>query len=70
MKNLLLLAGVIGILVGGYFVYQYMGTDTGHTKSDLILGGVFLVIALACFAIYFFKRFKEDADQEISITKF
>jgi len=70
MKNLLLLVGIIGVAVGGYFIYQYMGTQAGHSKSDLILGGAFLVIALVCFAIFFYKRFKEEADQEISITKF
>ena len=70
MKHILLLIGIVGIIAGAYFIYQYMGTAAGHTKSDLILGGVFLIAALICFAVYFYKKFKEDADQEISITKF
>lgn len=71
MKNVLLLVGVIGLGAGAWFVYQYMYT-TPHTtdRTDLILGGVFLLAALVCFAFFFFMKFREEGDQDISITKF
>lgn len=73
MKNALLLVGVVGLGAGAWFIYQYMykplpagGTD----RTDLILGGVFLLAALICFAFFFFMKFREEGDQDISITKF
>ncbi|HXG93641.1 MAG TPA: hypothetical protein VNN73_14950 [Blastocatellia bacterium] len=69
MKALLLLAGLAGIGAGAWFILRYMGTPPGSPKNDLIIGGAFLVVALICFAVYFFKRFKEEAEEEISITK-
>jgi hypothetical protein len=71
MKNVLLLVGVVGLGAGAWFIYQYMYTARGTTdRTDLILGGVFLVAALVCFAFFFFMKFREEGDQDISITKF
>ena len=33
-------------------------------------GGVLTAVALICFAVFFFLKFKEEGDQDISITKF
>jgi len=38
-------------------------------RDDLIYGGVAFAVALVCFAIYFFRRFREEGEQDISITK-
>jgi flagellar biogenesis protein FliO len=74
MNKLLLLLGVIGIGAGGYFMVKFVnqGQVAGQAsdKSNLILAAVFFVVALICFAIFFFKRFRAEADQDISITKF
>jgi hypothetical protein len=71
MNKLLLLLGVLGIGVGSYFIYQYLyPASTTAAKSNLVLGGVFFVVALVCFAVFFFKKFREEGDQDISITKF
>ena len=70
MKNVLLLVGVVGLGAGSWFVYQYMYKPAGGPKTDLILGGVFLLAALVCFAFFFFMKFREEGDQDISITKF
>ena len=71
MKNVLLLVGVVGLGAGVWFIYQYMYTAQGAAeKTDLILGGVFLLAALVCFGFFFFMRFREEGDQDISITKF
>lgn len=70
MSKLLLLLGVIGLIAGGYFIVQFVSQPGGTDKSKLIIAAVFFVVALVCFAIFFFKRFRAEADQDISITKF
>ena len=71
MKNVLLLVGVVGLGAGAWFIYQYMyTTQVAAQRTDLVLGGVFLLVALACFAVFFFMKFREEGDQDISITKF
>ena len=71
MNKLLLLLGVIGIGAGGYFMVKFVNQPGGSAdKANLILAAVFFVVALVCFAIFFFKRFRSEADQDISITKF
>jgi uncharacterized BrkB/YihY/UPF0761 family membrane protein len=68
MKNLLLGLGVIGLIPGAWFLYKYLYTPPD--KSNLVLGGIFAAVALICFAVFFFLKFKEEGDQDISITKF
>lgn len=72
MKNALLLVGVVGLGAGAWFIYQFMYTtpQDATDRTNLILGGVFLLAALICFAFFFFMRFREEGDQDISITKF
>lgn len=71
MKNLLLLVGVIGLGAGSWFMYQYLYQPNNATeRTNLILGGGFLLVALICFAVFFFMRFRAEGDQDISITKF
>jgi hypothetical protein len=70
MKNLLLLVGLIALGVGAYYLYNYLYQPSAHEKSNLIMGGIFSVAALACFAVFFFMKFREEGEQDISITKF
>ena len=71
MKAILLVVGVLGLGVGCWFIYQYMyPADIGGGRNPLIYGGLSLAVALVCFAIFFFKRFREEGEQDISITKF
>jgi hypothetical protein len=71
MNKLLLLLGVIGLGVGSFFIYRYLyPSPPPASRSDLILGGTCFAVALVCFAVFFFKRFRAEADQDISITKF
>lgn len=71
MKNLLLLVGVIGLGIGSWFIYSYLYPGAGPAvRSNLILGGVFFVVALACLFAFFYQKFKEEGEQDISITKF
>jgi len=71
MKNLLLLVGVIGLGAGAWYLYKYLYQPNNVTeRANLILGGIFFLAALVCFAVFFFLRFREEGEQEISITKF
>lgn len=71
MNKLLLLVGILTLVGGAVFLYLYINQhDSTTERTNLILGGALSAIALICFAIYFFKKFKEEGDQEISITKF
>lgn len=71
MKNVLLLVGVIGLGAGAWYLYKYLYQPNNVTeRTNLIWGGIFFLAALVCFAVFFFMRFREEGDQEISITKF
>lgn len=70
MKNVLLLVAVIGLGAGAWFLYQFLYQPNATDKSNLILGGVFFLAALICFGFFFFMRFRDEGDQDISITKF
>ena len=73
MKAILLVAGLVGLVLGCWYVYQYMypgAAGEAAKKADLVYGGIAFAVALVCFAIFFFKRFREAGDQDISITKF
>lgn len=68
MKNLLLLVGIITLIAGAYFTYNYMySQDPGNNH---IMAIVAFVVSLACWGYFFFLRFKEEGEQDISITKF
>jgi hypothetical protein len=68
MKNLLLGVGLITLLVGIWFAYQYLYT-TGEKTSIYISAGAF-VVSLGCLGYFFFLRFREEGESDISITKF
>ena len=68
MKNVLLGLGVIGLIPAGIYLYKYLYEPPNRTH--LILGGIFFLAALICIAVFFFLRFREEGEQEISITKF
>jgi hypothetical protein len=36
----------------------------------LVYAGIFFLISLVCFAVFFFIRFRAEGDRDISITKF
>jgi len=70
MKNLLLLVGVVGLGAAAWFLYKYLYQASSADKTNLVLGGVFFLVAAVSFAIFFFMRFREEGEQDISITKF
>ncbi len=69
MKYLLLVIGLIALIPAIYFLTQSLNNAEGGT-TNLLIAVILFVVSLASFAIYFFKKFREEGDQEISITKF
>ena len=70
MKNVLMLVGLISLLVGGYFLYKYMYTPATEGYTSLYTAIAAFVVSVICWGIYFFQKFKEEGEQDISITKF
>ncbi|MBI3650228.1 MAG: hypothetical protein HY231_04205 [Acidobacteria bacterium] len=68
MKHLLWVVGLITLCAGAWFTYKYMYTVEG--KSDLVIAAVAFAISLICWGTFFFMRFREEGEQDISITKF
>ncbi len=70
MKHILLIVGLVAAGGAVYFFIKYSGSGAGEHKTDLIIGGALIVVSLICFAIHFFKKFRAEGDEDISITKF
>jgi hypothetical protein len=69
MKHLLWVIA-LGVLVPAYiFLTKFFGVNEGG-KNDLVIGIVLLVISLVLLGIFYFKHFRAEASEEISITKF
>jgi hypothetical protein len=68
MKHLLWVVGLITLIAGAVFTYRYMYSAEG--KTDIAIAAVSFVISLACWGYFFFIRFREEGEQDISITKF
>ncbi len=71
MKHLLWVAGLVALAPAIYFLIKYSGANNvDEGKKDLMIAGAFLIVSLVFFAIHFFKKFRAEGDEEISITKF
>lgn len=73
MKHLLWIVGLVALGPAVWFLMKFNSesgdVDTGGETTNLVIAGIFLVISLVCFAVFFYMRFKEEGDQDISITK-
>jgi hypothetical protein len=70
MKHILLIVGLVAAAGAVYFFILYSKSGAGEAKKDLIYGTVLIVVSLICFGIHFFKKFRAEGDEDISITKF
>jgi hypothetical protein len=73
VMNVLLWA--VGLISTGIAIWQF--TEYAGQKSEnmgfwphMWLALVFAGVACVCAFIFFFKKFRADSDQDISITKF
>lgn len=65
---------VVGLASAGFAVYQF-NEYTKHTSesagfSHMIMAIAGIVVFCVCAFVIFYKKFHQDADQDISITKF
>jgi hypothetical protein len=70
MKHILWIVGLLATAGAVVFFIRYSKSGAGEHKTDLIIGVAFLAVSLIFFAIHFFKKFRAEGDEEISITKF
>jgi type VI protein secretion system component VasK len=64
---------VIGLAASAAAIWQFWEFKQQQYDDiwpHLVLTGVFAGVACVCAGIFFFKKFKEEGDQDISITKF
>ena len=70
MKHLLWVVGLIALAPGLWFLNLFLKSAEDQNTHYLAYAGVCFLIALVCFAVFFFKRFRDEGQQDISITKF
>ena len=67
MNHLLWVVGLITLAFGGYETYVYMYDK--NPGNSLMIAVICFVVSLICWALFFFRRFREEGEQDISITK-
>lgn len=69
-----LLLGLIAVLSTVFAVYEFneysKHTSESQGFTHMVLCIVGIIVACICAFVYFYKRTKAEADQDISITKF
>jgi hypothetical protein len=70
MKHLLWVVGLIALVPALIYFNKFYQLPPGQGRENLVIAGVFFAVSLICLAIFFFKRFREEGEQDISITKF
>ena len=71
--NVLLWA--VGLISTGLAVWQFMQYNAQKSENagfwpHMVLCLIFAAVACVCAFVFFFRKFRADADQDISITKF
>ena len=70
MKHLLWLVGLLALLPALWFFNVFYKSQENQNTHYLGYAGLCFLVTLVCFAIFFFKKFREEGQQDISITKF
>ena len=70
MKHVLWVIGLVALAPTVYYFVQYLEATPGTQRTSLAMAGVFFVVSLVFWAAFFFKRFHEEGQQDISITKY
>lgn len=71
MRHLLWVVGVAALVPAVIFFMKFSDrSDLGTGRPYLIASIAFLVVSLVFLGIFFFQKFREEGNQEISITKF
>ena len=70
MKHLLWVIGLAVLIPAYIFFEKFNDNAPGQGRSNLVISVIFLIISLICLGIFFFRQFRAEASEEISITKF
>jgi len=70
MKHVLWVIGLASLIPAYIFFAKFNDNAPGQGRSNLIISIVFLIVSLICLGIFFFKQFRAESSEEISITKF
>ena len=70
MKHVLWVIGLVALAPTIYYFVKFLEAPSGTQRTSLAIAGVFFAISLVFWAIFFFKRFHEEGQRDISITKF
>ena len=70
MKHIPWVVGVIVLIPAIIYVTRFANASPGTGRTNGLIALVLFLIALVLFGIFFFKHFRAEGDQDISITKF
>jgi len=70
MKHILWVVGVIVLVPAIMYVMRFANSAPGTGRTNGLIALILFLIALILFAIFFFKQFRSEGEQDISITKF
>jgi hypothetical protein len=74
MKHVLWVVGLVALGPALYFFNKFYQAPPADESSEgmhfLAYAGISLLVSLICFAVFFFMKFREEGQQDISITKF
>lgn len=70
MKHVLWVVGTIALIPGIWFFLKFIQHEEGKGMEWLGYSGIAFGVSLICWLIFFFIRFREEGQQDISITKF
>ena len=70
MKHLLWVVGLVALGPALYFFKLFVESRENENTHYAIYAAICFVIALIFLGVFFFKKFREEGQQDISITKF
>lgn len=70
MKHLLWVVGLAALVPTLIFFNKFYRSPEEEGTHFLAYAGICFLVTLICFAVFFFLRFREEGEQDISITKF
>jgi len=70
MKHMLWVVGLAALIPAYIFFEKFNDNPPGQGRSNLLISVVFLIVALIFLGIFFFRQFRAESSEEISITKF
>jgi amino acid transporter len=70
MKHLLWVVGLVALVPAFYFLNLFLNSPEDENTHYGVYAALCFVIALVLLGIFVFKKFREEGQQDISITKF